>query len=1529
MKNRIVLLFLGLLATLTIVSRTPAKGRFSSTALLSPPPPLSGTNACSTAVALSGINCVTQLVNSPNELWFSFTASAATHEIRITQDSAFDAFIRYVEIDSSTCGSLVVLDSTTRAQDSAGIKRIVSGLTSGRTYYLKIIYYTNSVSTVDLKICLQAPQAACSTNGCEWINEQFTYSFTNWIQNNDPFWLGLISCWQTAANSPQISGTQAYMWSEYHVGGFGCGSLGWRQGEGIARQLPTMKATGIYVLDYSYRTVPGDTLSQMYVSLAPINGAPIPVVSSTLNAVPQYVIDMPTNITNGTMLRRRICYQTQNLATYMNCYLFFYPWSTDTCPRKHIFVDSVQVYYIDSALTATPVPCGTQIGPCTNLPAGLVSYAWTPTLGLSNPNIANPIANPSSATIYTLTMTINGVTANANTSCGPVTSTIAVNPVSSLTVAATATPNPLCSGNTATLTASGANSYTWNPGGMTGSTVTVSPGSNTTYTVTGAAPPCPTATAAVTLTVNTTPTITVTAASYSACNYAPPSSSTTVCAGAPVTFTATSGGAITSYTWTPGPLTGSVVTMTPTVSTVYTVSGSSSSNGCLGTKTVSVTVSTCSCSGTALPTLSVTTISGGTYVLNANATVSGNVTLTGTDIKMAAGVKITVPNGAYLRIVSSHLSACYNMWQGIVVDPGGRVDVTSNSLIEDAIVAIDNNPANTVQTGSPPIIQVNGAIFNCNRTAIRKAYYQNTSNSNYTTSQFSVNDAVITCRCGITFSTTTTSTLTVYSNTVTGTPSLSNPDLSDFYSATNWTSTDLRPPYAPGIAAYQGISLEDVGKHSSGSVPLDCWTQIGGSTLVLFDNLTYGINATNTTFRDTNSAFQNPRPISSGGKNPTFTGGYGINAVNSYVDWHNGIDVKTSRFIHLVRGIHATNYYDMDVTENVLFSRISVVPFGMVNSGVAAYGSYGVYMASPRFEEVNMRNNKLANLTNGIVYSISSNTASIGGNGQAVGPINITNNSFRDQFTGNSYTSKYIGTAIAVDNVITPVAGSTLTPTTGTATAISVTQNTVTGAYNGVYMANHQWQRPWTNENNITLQLYTTIISVPHQYGIQHSNCIFGSNYGDAIYKNTVTGYFASTYTFNSSNQSTFERKRGIWVRSSGNHYVTCNDVFHNGRGFEFEGTNSKIYWAKNTMNHNGEGHCLINNGSIGTQSTTPNNANDNQWLSTTNTFADTYVDANSFASNGILWVQTNTLSFGPVTNSGPGQFYAYGTWLIQPKNASTYTCSPPPTSRTSGEYSRTTGGDSLDVDLMEAIALDSVEYANYAAQNGYVDKNLIYRMIHRNQSLLSSTILNNFYNSSANSGWAIFSTVEDSLYTSNYSYATGLLNGYIPINGIEQNYKTFYQIYANAMQGIHSSSDSMNLMALASSCPMLNGTVVFQARALRNRLNNGFENYEDNCPLQSNIEKSVSSDEIKTGKALIVYPNPTNGKLYISGFTASDKSVSVEVSDITGKLIARYQIPITTGTLELNLSLNNGVYFVKCVSNGVSYDVQKVIISK
>ena len=223
--------------------------------------------------------------------------------------------------------------------------------------------------------------------------------------------------------------------------------------------------------------------------------------------------------------------------------------------------------------------------------SGASNYTWsTGQVG------ASIVVSPTSTTVYT-------VTAQTGTCIGTFTTEVVVTPNPNVSVVATSTG--VCSGGqSATLTANGASSYVWNPGNLSGSSVTVAPASNTTYTVVGTTTAGCQGTASVQIQVNSTPTLLV--AKFPATG--------SVCIGDPVTLFAT--GAIGSnYTWTPSNQIGGIVIVTPSVTTVYTVVGAAGS--CTSSATVTVFVDPGpSMTITATPTIS---CPGATTSLNALA----------------------------------------------------------------------------------------------------------------------------------------------------------------------------------------------------------------------------------------------------------------------------------------------------------------------------------------------------------------------------------------------------------------------------------------------------------------------------------------------------------------------------------------------------------------------------------------------------------------------------------------------------------------------------------------------------------------------------------------------------------------------------------------------------------------------------------------------------------------------------------------------------------------------------------------------
>ncbi len=234
---------------------------------------------------------------------------------------------------------------------------------------------------------------------------------------------------------------------------------------------------------------------------------------------------------------------------------------------------------INSAITVNSTPLVTVNPASSSLCAGSsttlttsggTTYTWSPNTGLSSTTGSSVIANPNVTTTYTVTGTSSaGCTATAMAS-------VLVSPIPTVSVGNTS----ICNGQSAPLTASGANTYTWSPNtainSTTGSQVTVNPTITTTYTVTGLSANGCSATSSSVVTVNNVPTIN-----------AP---SVTVCAGNPANLAATGAD---SYSWSPATglntTTGANVIANVSQNTTFTVTGVTAA-GCAATATAVVTV---------------------------------------------------------------------------------------------------------------------------------------------------------------------------------------------------------------------------------------------------------------------------------------------------------------------------------------------------------------------------------------------------------------------------------------------------------------------------------------------------------------------------------------------------------------------------------------------------------------------------------------------------------------------------------------------------------------------------------------------------------------------------------------------------------------------------------------------------------------------------------------------------------------------------------------------------------------------------
>jgi hypothetical protein len=149
--------------------------------------------------------------------------------------------------------------------------------------------------------------------------------------------------------------------------------------------------------------------------------------------------------------------------------------------------------------------------------------------------------------------------------------------VQTLSLSASSLNNIVCVGTPVTLSVTGnASGYTWAPGPVQGQSVSVNPVSSIIYTVTGTANGNCNLTSTVSLIVNPAPTITAV------------SSRPQLCVGEPAVLMATGGSA---YSWNTG-VTNPSISISPTVTTSYTVTGVNSA-GCSASYTITQVVDPC------------------------------------------------------------------------------------------------------------------------------------------------------------------------------------------------------------------------------------------------------------------------------------------------------------------------------------------------------------------------------------------------------------------------------------------------------------------------------------------------------------------------------------------------------------------------------------------------------------------------------------------------------------------------------------------------------------------------------------------------------------------------------------------------------------------------------------------------------------------------------------------------------------------------------------------------------------------------
>lgn len=411
-----------------------------------------------------------------------------------------------------------------------------------------------------------------------------------------------------------VSGASSYLWNPGGLSG--------------ASQNLSPGSTTVYTITGANGTCTSSLTSTVNVTTTPTITAPNAAICSgnstlvTASGSPSYTWN-PGNLTGAS--------QNLNPASTI---VYTISGNNGTC--THSITITVNVTTTPTLSVGSASICS---GTSTLITAsGAGSYIWDP----GNLSGASQNLNPMSTTIYTITGSIGTCSSVINSTVNVTTTpTVVVNNVS------------ICSGTSTLLTATGATSYVWNPGNLSGGSQNLNPASTTIYTVTGTIGTC---TSAITSTINVTitPTITV--------------SNGTLCTGSSIVKTV-SGAA--NYTWNPGNLNGATQTLSPTSTTTYTITGA---NGvCANTQTAVITVYS-------LPSLFA--FSSPSAICNGgNATIAagGGATYTWNPGNLSGSILTVTPNASTMYTVTASDATCVTSTTVFLqVNPNPTITIAPN-----------------------------------------------------------------------------------------------------------------------------------------------------------------------------------------------------------------------------------------------------------------------------------------------------------------------------------------------------------------------------------------------------------------------------------------------------------------------------------------------------------------------------------------------------------------------------------------------------------------------------------------------------------------------------------------------------------------------------------------------------------------------------------------------------------------------------------------------------------------------------------
>ncbi|MDD5570962.1 MAG: gliding motility-associated C-terminal domain-containing protein [Bacteroidales bacterium] len=543
-------------------------------------------NLCDVNLNAPGLNCPLFPGAIDNNSWLIFQAALTTVSLQVTISncvgSSLSPGVQLAVYETSNCNNFVLHTTTAYVTEPAlvpGVYTInITGLTIGSNYYVMIDGKAGAVCDYTIRaingfliidagtpktICTGASTTLCATGGSNytWSTGQtgtcitVTPTSTQWYKltgvpgfslcgftATDSVLVSLYPVPAITANSPSLcigqcktitaSGGVTYTWSTGQNGA-------------TISVCPTANTT-YYVTSTDSNGCTGTTSAVVTVNQ-------LPVISATGGTICRGACIIIT-ATGGDTYTWSNSLNGTSISVCPTVTTTYYVTGTNSLGCTNT---SSTVVIVNPQITIGTTGNTACSGTCTTVTAtGADYYTWN--TGQTGPTIS---VCPTVSTTYYVTG------ANTFGCTGTNSAVVTINASPNLT----ATGGQVCGGTCTTISASGANTYTWSTG-QNGNTISVCPTINTTYNVTGTnTSGCTNSTSAV-VTMYTNPTITANGGA--------------ICTGKSIVINASGG---ISYTWSPGGQLTPSITVSPVSNTQYCVTGKDT-HGCTNSACVSVAV---------------------------------------------------------------------------------------------------------------------------------------------------------------------------------------------------------------------------------------------------------------------------------------------------------------------------------------------------------------------------------------------------------------------------------------------------------------------------------------------------------------------------------------------------------------------------------------------------------------------------------------------------------------------------------------------------------------------------------------------------------------------------------------------------------------------------------------------------------------------------------------------------------------------------------------------------------------------------